>query len=183
MGLYRARDLLLPPSLISFVRLPLAAVFPFVHARPWLAFGVMVASGFSDVLDGFWARRFGQATATGAVVDPITDKVFVLTVAFTLVRAGDLSLGSVLLLSTREIGELPLVIWLSIDRAARKRKREHAKANVPGKLATALQFAAVTAALFHAPQTQWLVGATAAMGTVAAIAYWRWALTPDRPAA
>lgn len=179
MGMYRARDLLLPPSLISFVRLPLAAVFPFVHERPWIAFGVMVASGFSDVLDGWWARRYHQATATGAVVDPITDKVFVLTVAITLVLAGDLSVLSVLLLSTREIGELPLVVWLSLDRAARKRRKDHPQANRPGKLATSLQFAAVTAALFHWTGTPLLVGATAVVGVVAAIAYWRWALTPS----
>ncbi len=179
MGQYRARDLLLPPSLISFVRVPLAALFPFVHSRPWLAFGVMVASGLSDVLDGWWARRHHQATATGAVVDPITDKIFVLTVAVTLVMAGDLSVVSVLLLSTREIGELPLVIWLSLDRAARKKRTDHPKANRPGKLATSLQFAAVAAALFHWSGTQALVGATAVMGVVAAIAYWRWALTPS----
>lgn len=172
MGLYRARDLLLVPSLISFVRVPLAVAFPFAHDRPWLAFGVLVASGVSDVLDGWWARRFKQATATGAVVDPITDKIFVLTVVVTLVVAGDLSPWSVVLLSTREIGELPLVVWLSVSPAARRKRKEHPKANAPGKAATALQFAAVTAALFHWEGTRALVWATAAAGALAAVVYW-----------
>lgn len=87
---------------------------------------------------------------------------------------------SVLLLSTREIGELPLVVWLSLDRAARKRRKDHPQANRPGKLATSLQFAAVTAALFHWTGTPLLVGATAVVGVVAAIAYWRWALALHR---
>jgi phosphatidylglycerophosphate synthase len=172
MGLYRARDLLLPPSLISLVRVPLAATFVLVHDRPWLAFGVLVAAAASDVLDGFWARRRGQATPMGAVVDPITDKVFVLTVVVTLVAAGDLSPMSVILLSTREIGELPLVVWLSLSAERRRRRADHPRANASGKAATALQFAAVTAALFHWPYTNVLVGVTAAAGAVAATMYW-----------
>lgn len=185
MGVYRARDLLLPPSCISFLRLPLAAAFPFVHDRPWWALGVLLASGLSDVVDGWWARRFHQATATGAVVDPITDKVFVLTVAVTLVYAGALSPLSVLLLSTREIGELPLVVWLALSPEARRRRKEHAKANAAGKAATALQFAAVIAALFHWRGTDVLVGVTAAAGVLAAVTYWvgavRMPAAPVRP--
>ncbi|MEZ4302925.1 MAG: CDP-alcohol phosphatidyltransferase family protein, partial [Polyangiaceae bacterium] len=182
MGLFRARDLLLPPSLLSLARLPLAAAFPFVHGRPWLAFAVLVTAGFSDVLDGWWARRHHQATSTGALVDPITDKIFVLTVVITLVVAGDLDLVSVLLLSTRELGELPLVLWLSIDRAARTKRKDHPRANLPGKLATALQFAAVTAALFHLSWTPVLVYTTAVAGAVAAAVYWARELRPVRPA-
>jgi cardiolipin synthase len=172
MGLYRARDLLLVPSLISFVRLPLAAVFPIVHDRPWIALGVLAAAGISDLVDGWWARKYDQATATGAVVDPITDKIFVLTVVFTLMASGHLSLTSVLLLSTRELGELPLVVWLSFSRDARRKRKDHPKANLPGKAATALQFAAVVAALFRSPATPALVSVTAAAGVVAAIVYW-----------
>jgi cardiolipin synthase (CMP-forming) len=179
MGVYRARDLLLVPSLVSLARLPLAAAFPFVHDRPWAALGVLVLSGVSDLFDGWWARRHGQATATGAVVDPITDKVFVLTVVVTLVCAGDLSIASMFLLSTRELGELPLLVWLSVDREARQKRKEHPKANAPGKVATALQFATVVAALFHSRWTGVLIGVTAAAGVVAAVAYWVRALTPS----
>jgi CDP-diacylglycerol--glycerol-3-phosphate 3-phosphatidyltransferase/cardiolipin synthase len=179
MGTYRARDLLLPPSLLSMARVPLAAAFPFVHDRPWAALGVLAASAFSDMLDGWWARRYDQATATGAVVDPITDKIFVLTVVITLIWAGDLSPVSVVLLSTREIGELPLVVWLSLDRAARQRRKDHPKANGPGKAATTFQFIAVIAALFHWKWTWVLIGVTAVTGVLAAVVYWvRW-LRPE----
>ena len=67
--------------------------------------------GMSDVLDGWYARHFRQVTPTGCVVDPITDKLFVLTIAITLVTTAKLSVGAVVLLSTRELGELPLVLW------------------------------------------------------------------------
>ena len=53
---------------------------------------MLVLAAVSDVLDGYIARRGGQVTPTGAALDPITDKLFVLTIAITLVVTGHLSL-------------------------------------------------------------------------------------------
>jgi CDP-diacylglycerol--glycerol-3-phosphate 3-phosphatidyltransferase/cardiolipin synthase len=70
MGLYRARDLVRVPGLLTLMRVPLAAAFPFVLGRPLVALGVLAAAGLSDVLDGWYARRFGQVTPTGTALDP-----------------------------------------------------------------------------------------------------------------
>ena len=176
MGRYRARDLLLVPGLLSLARLPLALAFVLLAHEPGLAFAVLCLAGATDVLDGWYARRFEQVTYTGTVVDPVTDKAFVLAVVITLVVYGHLSVGAVLLLSTREIGELPLVVWLGLSRRARRHRKEHASANAIGKLATAMQFSAVAAALFDSRYVDSLVWATAVVGTLAAIVYWRRAL-------
>ena len=172
MGLYRARDLVRVPGLLSLSRVPLAAVFPFVLGRPLVALGVLAAAGFSDVLDGWYARRFGQVTPTGTALDPVTDKLFVTTVAVSLVCGGYFSVLDVVLLSAREIGELPLVVWLAFNLDARSRRADHPSANLPGKLATALQFGTATAALFHMPHLAWLIDGTAAVGVLAAASYW-----------
>ncbi len=169
---YRARDLLLVPGLLSLARIPLAILFPFVASRPLAALVVLVVSGATDVIDGWWARRYEQTTATGAAVDPITDKLFVASVVVTLVVTGKLAPIGVLLLATREIGELPLVLWLAASHAARKARVEQPLANLPGKMATLLQFAAVGAALFGSPYTDGLLIATALVGTLAAASYW-----------
>ena len=181
------RDLLRIPGLLSLSRVPLAVGFPFVVNRPPVAFALLVVAGLTDVLDGWYARRFRQVTVTGSVLDPITDKLFVLTVAITLVATGHLSLFTVLLLSTREIGELPLVAWLASSRHARRARVENTGANVAGKVATALQFLSVSAALFRASHQSVLVGTTAIAGVLAAFTYWRRALarpptvTPPSP--
>jgi len=180
VGLYRARDLLLPPSLMSMARVPLAVAFPFVLDRPIVASAVLLSAGASDVLDGWWARRFGQATPTGAVVDPVTDKAFVLTVVASLVGAGHLSVWDVVLLSTRELGELPLVLWVAFSRRARRSRSAEAKANALGKAATTLQFATVACALWRAPITPTLVLITALAGIVAAVGYWARALSTPK---
>ncbi len=178
---YRLRDLMLAPALISWVRLPLAACFPLVVGRPVAAVAVLLAAGFSDVLDGWVARRYGLVTPTGAALDPITDKLFVLTVAITLLVHEYLPLGGVLLLSTREIGELPLVVWLARSHTARAARANAPSANAGGKLATVLQFSAVSWALLRQPLLGLWVGAAAVAGVVAAIGYWRRALQNSRP--
>jgi cardiolipin synthase (CMP-forming) len=172
MGLYRARDLVRVPGLLTLSRLPLAAAFPLLLAHPLAALGVLAGAGLSDVLDGWIARRSGQVTPTGAALDPVTDKIFVTTVAVSLVVGGYLSILDVVLLSTREIGEIPLVVWLTANREARSRRAEQPMANLPGKLATALQFGTATAALLRMPHLGWLIDATAGVGVLAAVSYW-----------
>jgi len=176
-GRYRLRDVFLPPGLLSLLRVPLALVFPFAASHTLWALGVLVLAGATDMLDGFCARRFGLVTPTGAALDPITDKLFVLTVATTLIVTGHLSLWLVLLLSTRELLELPLVLWFAASPRARRARAGKPSANGFGKLATVLQFAAVIAALLRASSTNAWVTATAVMGVIAAVSYWKRALT------
>jgi cardiolipin synthase len=172
MGVYRARDVVRVPGLLSLSRLPLAAAFPFALDRPFVALALLCAAGFSDIADGWYARKFDQVTPTGVALDPMTDKLFVLTVAITLVRGGRLSAVDVLLVSTREIAELPLVLWIAASTRARSRRAAHPSANAPGKLATVFQFATATAALFRFVELQWMIAATALAGAFAATTYW-----------
>lgn len=163
------------PNALSFARVPLAALFPFVVQRPPVALGVLAAAGVSDVLDGWWARSRNQVTTIGAVLDPITDKLFVGSVVATLVATGHLGWLAVACLSTREIGEAPLVAWLVLSRHMREHRTKHAGANLVGKLVTAIQFACV-AVLVAWPAHRIGVAVyatTAGVGALAAASYWR----------
>jgi CDP-diacylglycerol--glycerol-3-phosphate 3-phosphatidyltransferase/cardiolipin synthase len=172
MAGFRAKDMLLVPSLLSLTRVPMAVAFPFVQPHRFGMLALLGAAGVSDVLDGWYARRYNQATPTGAVVDPVTDKLFVLSVVITLVATNVLPIVSVILLSTRELGELPLVFWFLVSHRVRHARATKAAANLPGKLATAFQFVTVAAALLGWPETKPLLFATAGAGVIAAVAYW-----------
>jgi CDP-diacylglycerol--glycerol-3-phosphate 3-phosphatidyltransferase len=173
-GRFRARDLLLVPGLLSLARVPLGIAFIFVVDTPWAAFLILVLASSSDVLDGWYARRYKQVTPTGAVIDPVTDKLFVLSVVVSLWLHRHLSLLGVLLLSTREMGELPLVFWFVVSQRVRRVRATKASANAPGKAVTTLQFVTIAAALFHMPMpmVDALLYATAGAGVIAALAYW-----------
>jgi phosphatidylglycerophosphate synthase len=144
----------------------------------------LLAAGLSDVLDGWYARRFKEVTPTGTAIDPVTDKLFVLTVAISLVCGGLLAPLDVLLLSTREIAELPLVVWIATSRHARHWRAAHPSANVAGKCATVFQFFTAAAAIFRVPHLRWLIACAALIGILAAATYWARALREvRRPAA
>jgi cardiolipin synthase (CMP-forming) len=179
VGRYRARDLVNAPTLVSWLRLPLAAVFPLVRERPVLSLVVLAAAGLTDIIDGFIARRWRLATPTGAVVDGVTDKLFVGAVLATLLATDKLAVFDVLLLGARELGELPLVVWLLLSPEARKRKVDD-RANVFGKAATTLQFGVVVLTLLASPLLTvglWLAGM---VGLAAALSYWFRALARAR---
>lgn len=46
-------------------------------ASYWAALALFVSAAATDWLDGFWARRFGQVTRLGRILDPLADKVVV----------------------------------------------------------------------------------------------------------
>ncbi len=43
----------------------------------WLALAVFIAAGISDILDGYFARIWGQQSSLGRMLDPIADKLLV----------------------------------------------------------------------------------------------------------
>jgi cardiolipin synthase (CMP-forming) len=173
MGRYRARDLLLPPSLLSFSRIPLAAGFVMLSGHPSLALGTLLLAGVTDVLDGAWARRFGQATPTGAVVDGVLDKLFAAVVVGALVVQGHLPWFAACLLATRELGELPLVVWWAAHDGQRRARAEDPRANWLGKAATVFQFLAIAALLMQGLTPWFWLVLTAATGVASAVMYWR----------
>lgn len=181
-----ARDLLLPPNILSLLRLPLAVLFPFVVGDAVQSFAVLCAAGLTDVFDGWLARRHNQVTAIGAIVDPVADKAFAITVVVTLVLHQRIPAWGIAALTTREILELPLLLWVFAVRHGPKRNpaREEpeviARANVPGKLATVFQFCAVLSAIALPAILNVLLGIAAAAGAMAGIAYWIRALSQQK---
>lgn len=48
------------------------------HLR-FVALGIFLAAVFLDVLDGYVARKFGQETEAGAILDPLADKILLIS--------------------------------------------------------------------------------------------------------
>ena len=177
LSTFHAADLGRAPNVLSMMRLPLAALFPLVVDDAPAALAVLAAAGLTDVLDGWLARRSGQTTTVGAVVDPIADKVFAATVVITLLYHRQMPGWALPPLLSREILEAPLVIWVLLTRRAR---RSEARANVPGKLATTVQFAAVLSAIAAPSLVSVTLIAAAVAGGAAGVSYWARELGRDR---
>lgn len=167
---YSLRDAVRLPGLVSLLRLPLALTFPLVARSPALAITWLAAAAATDVADGMIARGLHEDTPTGAALDPLMDKVFVLGVGITLLANGTLHAPEALLVAVRDLAELPLATMIAARHGITRRER---KANPFGKLATVLQFVTIGVVLLDGPLRKEAIFATALAGAVAAISYWR----------
>ena len=74
-------------TLLRPVLMP-AVVLSLVDRRVVLAAGLYLLAGFTDIADGWIARRTAQVTKLGTTLDPIVDIVFNLAVILGLAAAG-----------------------------------------------------------------------------------------------
>ena len=63
----------------------------------WLALGIFIAAGVTDILDGYFARIWGQMSSLGVMLDPIADKLLV--ASCLLMLAAEKSIHGVTLLA------------------------------------------------------------------------------------
>ena len=74
--------LLTVPNLLSVLRVLLVPVFLYLvlgpHADGW-AFLILAFSGVSDYLDGKLARSLNQVSRAGAVLDPLADRLYIVS--------------------------------------------------------------------------------------------------------
>jgi cardiolipin synthase len=69
------------PNLITLLRLAVlpAFIFSIAEERPAAALCLFVLAGVSDGLDGYLARTLNMRSALGAVLDPIADKLLMMS--------------------------------------------------------------------------------------------------------
>ena len=67
------------PNVITMVRLVLAiAVFVLIPLHQYTAALItFVVAASTDWMDGYWARKYGQVTKLGRVLDPFVDKIII----------------------------------------------------------------------------------------------------------
>ena len=163
------------PNALSFLRLPLAAIFILTESTTGRAV-IIAAAAFSDMADGWVARRLRQDTGPGELVDPITDKLFVLVALATFAARDELSAWMVLLLLARDIyTSFAFFILKALDWQVQF------KARWIGKTVTVLQLSAMLALLVWPAAVLPLIAATAAASALAIWDYTRAILAQRRP--
>src|SRR6476659_10374003 len=74
------------PNLLTVFRMVLIPVFVSLlfYQRFVLALAVFISAGITDGLDGLLARRFNQKSQLGTILDPIADKLMLVTAFIVL---------------------------------------------------------------------------------------------------
>lgn len=108
------------------------------------AFWLFLVVGISDGLDGYIARRFDVTSAAGALLDPVADKMVIMTCAFVLAWNGWLPLWVAIPLIARDI--LMLVVGVT-DPCLKDR---WLSPNLLGKVHSTLAFSTLTITIAQA---------------------------------
>jgi CDP-diacylglycerol--glycerol-3-phosphate 3-phosphatidyltransferase/cardiolipin synthase len=145
-------------DLISLSRLVLAAAFVSYATRPAIAVAILCAAGISDWLDGWVARRLGQESRVGAVLDAVCDRLFLVPVLATLMFVHGLPPWQLAVLITRDVANTlgAAAVWLM--RRDRFRQLRPLRA---GKVVTSLQFWCVVHIVLGLPRFDLALGAVA----------------------
>src|SRR5260221_13812275 len=101
------------PNLLTIVRMALIPVFVSLlfYQKFLLALGVFVFAGVTDGLDGLLARRFHQQSPLGRILDPIADKMMLVTSFVVLSMRG--------VYPTPLPKHLPIPFWVTITVISR----------------------------------------------------------------
>ena len=100
----RGRNLSLP-NLITIARILLVPVMVWaIQSNAMLiAFTLFLAAGLSDAVDGFLAKRFNMTSELGAYLDPLADKVLLVSIYVSLGIAEAIPRWLVILVVSRDL--------------------------------------------------------------------------------
>ncbi len=132
------------PNILSGVRILLIPFFiwQIADGNTLVAASLLVASGLTDLLDGFLARRFNWVSDLGKILDPMADKMTQGAVCIMLIINMPPYWYFFALLLFKEFVMLLLGAWLV-------RRRVHIKSSRWfGKVVTTLFYATMAAVLF-----------------------------------
>ncbi len=155
------------PNLITLARILLVPVVVWAIASNQMLFAFLLfaGAGVSDAVDGFLAKRFGMASELGAYLDPLADKVLIVSIYISLGIAGALPRWLVILVVSRDLLIVGGVMfsWL-LHKPVSVKPHPVSKANTAAQL---LLVGLVLAALGFAFDAGWAL--TAAMMAVAVL--------------
>jgi len=125
------------PTILTLSRIVLIPVFIFtVYLHPVFGAIIFAIASLTDFLDGYFARRSGDITKFGIILDPIADKFLVISALIVLVDMERLAAWIAITIVVREF----LVTGL---RAVALSKDIIIAAEIGGKVKTTLQVIAI----------------------------------------
>ena len=130
----------IPNILTSFriVLVPAFALTFFSNSRHSLFLSILIflTAGLTDILDGYIARKYNIVTKWGIVLDPLADKLMLLTVLTCLVIKGYSPIWVLIVIATKEL-------FMIIAGVTLFHKDVIIPANIFGKLSSVLFYVSI----------------------------------------
>ncbi len=155
-------------TLFRILTIPIFLEFLAYHFY-WEALLVFAVGGFTDFFDGYVARRMNQQTALGAYLDPVADKLLVITSFVMLGSIGGIPIWLTVVVVARDVLIVLgyAIIYVLVD------ERLQVRPSLIGKWSTTLQLLTLAVALLmlHDPRliSDWVLNAFIAASALATV--------------
>lgn len=157
------------PNILTLFRLFLIPVFVILffsgvpHSLLYSIYVFLIA-GFTDILDGYIARKFNLITKWGIVLDPLADKLMLTAVLTCLVVDGLAPLWVLVIITTKEI-------FMIIAGTILYRNNSIIPSNSFGKISTCLFYISIVTLAFDVRFGDYLLYIAVASAIIAFINY------------
>jgi len=129
------------PNTFSFLRIALAPIFLFAYFNDYIyiAITIFFIAGLTDFFDGYFARKFKQTSFFGSAIDPIADKVLILSAIIALFIRLNLPIWMLVVFLAKD---LLILLGSAYILIVKDRKRVFNAAGI-SKITTVFQIAAI----------------------------------------
>lgn len=145
-------------NLLTLLRILLVPLFVLIFYLPFRGMHALAAllfaiAALTDWLDGYLARSLRQVSRLGALLDPVADKLMVVTALILLIGERHLPYLAIpaVIIVCREIAVSALREWM-----AEIGKRARVSVSKLGKIKTAIQMLSIILLLLYQPQQSWI---------------------------
>lgn len=142
------------PNLLTWLRILMIPLFVGIfylpeawlsmHQKNLIATSVFALAAITDWLDGYLARTLNQASAFGAFLDPVADKLMVAAALIVLVDLERINPMIAFVIIGREVAVSALREWMALIGAGKS-----TAVSFTGKIKTVSQMAAILLLLYH----------------------------------
>lgn len=151
-------------TISRFVLIPLFLVL-YLNDQPIAALTTLMVALLTDFLDGYIARRSGQVTVTGSMLDPLADKLMVLSVVLALLIKDILPWSAFVVMAFREI---VMIIGSAVYLF---QGLKTVPANLFGKATTVIYYAAILLMFLEQPEGVIVLWCGIALSFVTSVIY------------
>jgi cardiolipin synthase len=110
------------PNVISMIRLAMIPEFLYLlfgRDNRAAAAGLLAILGATDWVDGYIARHFNQTSTLGKILDPVADRLLLITAVTAIIIDGSIPTGVAILIVVREVVVATVAVVLAILGARR----------------------------------------------------------------
>lgn len=155
------------PNAISLSRVGLAVAFIFFDGL-WARVAIVAVAALTDFLDGFVARISNQRSLSGALIDPIADRIFAVAAVSACLLNGLLTTSQYFIFISRDIAT---AVGFIVARIVPWLRPVVFRARLLGKAVTVLQLATLVSALIFRNALSGLIIAVGLLSAMSIVDY------------